>query len=316
MFEYQPQQEIVYHVPAKSDQYETDHNLALRQAFNALPKENPVNTFVLLGNYYVDRGIVDIPGDTLEIGGGNGYLWKQAGHIFFDAMAQQGRIHITDFSSGMIEACKQVELLNHPKVTLRTADVTNLPYEDASYARVIGNFMMYECRTAENVEKGIKEIVRILKDDGHALFMTMDEQIHMIQLWKTMQQAKEQLKKQGIAIDVEIPSYSSALKVFCAGNAPGYLEKAFGKIAVTEYHNTILVERVIRISDVTISGVEFVVKYLQSLEFVQTAMKANQFPEEFFDAIRSIVSEEIEKNGVFKISRCDILYDCSEPKRN
>jgi hypothetical protein len=180
----------------------------------------------------------------------------------------------------------------------------------------MGNFMMYECKTPENVEKGIKEIARVLKDDGRALLVTMDEQIHMTELYSILQQAIDQLKQRGITIDANFPKQAPAILPFCVGNATPVLEQSFGKITTTRIPNKLLVNGKLSSPNESVSGPEFVVQYLQSLAFVQAAMKDKKLPAAFFDEIQKIVSKEIETNGVFKISRCDVIYDCAEPKRN
>lgn len=300
----------IYLKQATAAQYQTASNLEVRQAFNSLPKEDTRDSFQLFGHYYVDSGFLESQGDTLEVGGGNGLLWKVAGKIFIDTMANKGQIYVTDSSQGMVDACKKVDLLTRKEVILDTANVTQLKYEDRSFSRVIGNFMMYACNDAE---KGVQEVARVLSDDGRAILVTMDETQHMIELYATLHKAKKLVEESGILIDVEFPQYAPAIASFCTGNAMGYLERSFRQISATRIANKILVHKTLPKPNESVSGPEFVVKYLQSLEFVQAAMKANKLPESFFKAIEGIVAEEIEQNGVFKISRCDVIYDCSQP---
>ncbi|MBS0655659.1 MAG: hypothetical protein JSR46_07775 [Verrucomicrobia bacterium] len=137
----------------------------------------------------------------------------------------------------------------------------------------------------------------------------------MIELWETLQEAKKRAIARGHTIDVEIPLYSPAILPFCAGNAPRLLEKAFESVAVTKMTNKIYVHEQLSSKFEGISGPEFVVQYLKSLDVIQASQKANKLPEAFFDAIREIISEAIARDGVFTISRCEVLYDCSEPKR-
>lgn len=301
---------------ANEEQYKTTANLDVRQAFNTLPKENMGDVFLKLSDYYKESGFLDIPGNSLEVGGGNGLLWKIAGKNFCKEMKEKGHIFVTDSSQGMVDACKNVGLLNNSEITLEVADVTNLKYGDESFARIIGNFMLYECKTAMSVEKGISEIVRVLQADGRAIFVTMDEKAHMIQLYATLQEAKDRLGKKGIIIKTEFPQYAPAIMPFCAGNAINFLNKAFEKVTISKIDNAILVSEKLPEPNDTVSGPDFVVKYLQSLAFVQAAMKAQELSEIFFKTVHDIVADEIKNQGVFRITRCDMIYDCANPKKN
>ena len=296
---------------ANREQYQTAKNLDVRQAFNSLPKERQVDIWTTISNYYQSSGFHALAGDTLEVGCGNALFWTFSGQELLNKITEKGRLILTDISPGMIEECLKIELLKGKNITIEEADVAGMKYADNTFARIIANFVLYECKTEDKVIKGIREIARVLKDDGRAALVTMDENHHMIELYNVLQKAKNQLEAEGVTMKAEFPKQAPAIQPFCVGNGERLLKTVFGKVACQVSDNAILVDKTIASSE--ISGPDFVVKYLQSLAFVQAAMKTGELTDRFFGKIRDIVDEEIRLKGVFRISRRDVIYDCSEP---
>lgn len=296
-------------VQANEQQYRTTINLDVRQAFNSQPKEKSTEIWQSLENYYKESKFLDFKGDTLEVGGGNGLLWKGRENLL-EELTAKGGVLITDKETTMVNACKKISLLQNPKITLEEADVTQLQYQDNAFARVIANFMLYE--TGSCVHQAAKEIARVLNDQGRAILVTMDETIHMVPLYSTLQKAKELLSKEGVTIKTEFPFYAPAIKPFCLGNALNILKPFFKKITFKIEDNAILIHDFLP-TNPDVSGPDFVVKYLQSLAFIQAAMNSGELADIFFEKVRQIVSDEIKNNGAFRITRSDVIIDCQEP---
>lgn len=296
---------------AAKEKYETDRFLAVRQKFNSQPKENPIDNFVLFWQNYLETGFLNHPGDTLEVGAGNNGLGMKfvSDKAGLEQLKQKGNIVITDKFPNMVKACQALPSLQAPEITIECADASRLHYATGSFARVVANYMVY---ALDNVQKAIEEMARVLSPDGVAKIVTMDETLHNIEQYEICQRAKERVESQGVKIGVEFPRSAPAIAPFCKGNAMSYLEKSFGIIEVTEFRNAILVYDTVQCKNETISGPKLVVEYLQSLEFIQAA----SLPEVFFDAVRDIVAERIAADGVFRISRCEVMYTCSQPIQN
>ncbi|MBQ9459364.1 MAG: class I SAM-dependent methyltransferase [Oscillospiraceae bacterium] len=95
---------------------------------------------------------------VLEAGCGTGSVWL--GHD--DLIARCGRLVLTDFSAGMLEAAKS-NLGERSNLEYQEADIQNLPFRDDSFDAVIANAMLYH---VPNIEKGIGEVRRVLKKGG------------------------------------------------------------------------------------------------------------------------------------------------------
>lgn len=297
----------------KVEQYIDDRNLNVRQLFNQQKKEDTTDNFIKIASYFFNSSFLEAKGNTLEIGAGNGLFWKLAASLLLDPILSQGKLYVTDISAGMLTACRAVNSLAREGVIIEEADATQLPYADDSVARVFGNFMLYECKTPAKIHAALSEVRRVLKDEGQFIAVTMDEKIHMVQLYATLQKAKDNLAKKGIYIKTQFPMYAPAVMPFCAGNAHEYLSNYFAEINVIEQDNAILIDN--EVQNHALSGAQFVAKYLQSLEFVQEAMQNQELPDLFFDEIQSLIQEEINTQGVFRITRREVFLHCAKPFR-
>ncbi|MCD8337839.1 MAG: class I SAM-dependent methyltransferase [Lachnospiraceae bacterium] len=92
--------------------------------------------------------------DVLEVATGPGLLAKHVAHAAHKMIA-------TDYSDGMIREAKKG---NYPEnLHFEVADAEHLPYEDKSFdAVIIANAL----HIVPNPEKALREIDRVLKDDG------------------------------------------------------------------------------------------------------------------------------------------------------
>ena len=91
---------------------------------------------------------------VLEIATGPGLLAKNVAYAAKKMIA-------TDYSDGMIKEAKKG---NYPKnLEFEKADATNLPYADKTFDAVIISNALH---VMPNPEKALREIDRVLKDDG------------------------------------------------------------------------------------------------------------------------------------------------------
>lgn len=77
------------------------------------------------------------------------------------------KIYALDFSETMLEAGKE-KIQNFPQITPICGDALNLPFEKESFDVV---FCGFGVRNLDDIEKGLKEIYRVLKPEGQILIL-------------------------------------------------------------------------------------------------------------------------------------------------
>jgi ubiquinone/menaquinone biosynthesis C-methylase UbiE len=99
------------------------------------------------------------PYDTvLEIGAGTGFFslnLRQAGIV--------DDVHVTDISSGMVEAAKRNASTLGFDIEGRVADAEGLPYADATFDLVVGHAVIHHL---PDVEQAFSEVLRVLRPGG------------------------------------------------------------------------------------------------------------------------------------------------------
>jgi ubiquinone/menaquinone biosynthesis C-methylase UbiE len=95
---------------------------------------------------------------VLEVGAGTGFFslnLRQAGIV--DA------VHVTDISSGMVEAAKRNACALGFDIEGRVADAECLPYPDATFDLVVGHAVIHHL---PDVERAFREMLRVLRPGG------------------------------------------------------------------------------------------------------------------------------------------------------
>ncbi|MCR3905431.1 MAG: class I SAM-dependent methyltransferase [Tenericutes bacterium] len=105
-------------------------------------------------------------GSVLEIGGGTGLNLKQYHFDVIDSLV----ITDIDIDKRLIKRVQKHDSIN--KIKINKTSVEDLPFPNASFDTVI--FTLVFC-TVKDVNQGLQEIKRVLKDDGKLLFI---EHIH------------------------------------------------------------------------------------------------------------------------------------------
>ena len=107
------------------------------------------------GNWIVSHYEIGSGFRILELGCGTGSMWKDHMHL----LNNNSRLVLTDFSSGMLESCKE-NLGFRNELTYEVVDIQNIPYPDHSFDAVIANMMLYH---VPNLDQGLSEVRRVLK---------------------------------------------------------------------------------------------------------------------------------------------------------
>lgn len=112
-------------------------------------------------NRYKKECIEKLTGKILEVGIGSGANLK-----FYN---QSQDITGIDFSSGMLEIAKtKIETYNLRNIKLLEMDIENMEFPENSFDSILSTCVF--C-TVPSPEKGLKEIYRVLKPGGTAIFL-------------------------------------------------------------------------------------------------------------------------------------------------
>ncbi len=206
-------------------QYATSKSLDTRISFHHTYSTNKTGFGPwLMSNYEIKEGM-----KVLELGTGTGDMW--IGHD--DIIAKCDRLVLSDFSEAMLEAAEK-NIGKRKNVEYRQIDVQNIPFEDDSFDAVIANMMLYH---VPDLSRAVKEIGRVLKDDGVFYSATYGEHNFndVIAEWFglvgenydpnhlfTLQNGGEALKK--VFAEVEIRYYKDSLRVTDINDLADYLQ--------------------------------------------------------------------------------------------
>lgn len=279
------------------------------QAFRSLRVEGtPVHRAVT--EYALASGFFDTPGPMLEIGGGDGYLWD-ASEEFTRRAGEAGPVTITDLDVALVERCRADERLRRIGADVCEADVERLPFGGRSFARAIVIHVLHWCATPLRVTRAIAEVARVLDPRGRALVVTVDEHVHMTELYALLERARDAVLADGARMPLVIPRSSPRVSSFCASNAPSYLGGAFAEIRRVDCPYAHIVDSTH--PELGVSGDDFVANYARTLPFLRAGVDSGDVPGVFFDEVGRQVRAAIADRGALRFSRCDVIYDVRRP---
>jgi SAM-dependent methyltransferase len=134
------------------EQYATNANLRARISLHERYSQTPVYYphWIFDGYAFGDEATV------LEVGCGDGNIWREN----LDRIPPGWRLTLTDFSSGMVDAVRDVL---GDRAEYAVADVQDLPFPDASFDAVIANHMLFHI---DDRPRALGEIARVLRPGG------------------------------------------------------------------------------------------------------------------------------------------------------
>ena len=110
------------------------------------------------GNWIISHYDIKPGCRILELGCGTGDMWREHKEL----LEQAAEVVLTDFSEGMVETVNRA-LGGIPNLSCQVADIQKIPFGDDSFDIVIANMMLYH---VPQLEKGLSEVKRVLKDNG------------------------------------------------------------------------------------------------------------------------------------------------------
>jgi len=116
--------------------------------------------------------LIDLPTSAtiLDVGCGPAHFWEWGAEN--DRISKEWQFTLTDLSEGMLESAKANLSDLRDQIEFMTADVCELPFEDARFDLIVANYMLYH---ASDLAEAIREIHRVLKTDGTLLAATNSE---------------------------------------------------------------------------------------------------------------------------------------------
>ena len=146
---------------ANEQQYADSRKLAARaKLFDYAVEQVPWWRWV------ADNAALETGDRVLEVGCGPGWFWAAAA----DVVPSDLELTLTDLSPGMVaEAVTKVGGLGRHRLASAVADVSDLPFADASFNAVIAMHMFYH---VADPARGMAEIARVLAPGGRAIVTT------------------------------------------------------------------------------------------------------------------------------------------------
>lgn len=185
---------------------------------------------------------------VLEIGCGNGELWKKNA----DRLPKDCKIYLTDISEGMLEdAKKKLKNIDYNFI-FSYVDAQDIPYEDEYFDVVIANHMLFHVKDRK---KALGEIRRVLKKEG-VLYASTIGNDHMKEIHELCSEYDER-------IDFSSKKFQED---FGLETGKEQLEKIFNTVEVKRYNDSLLVTESIPLIDYINSTIGNVKEILKNRE--------------------------------------------------
>lgn len=244
------------------EQYKNQDNLLARQSLHTFNRNKQD-----WNNWFFEK--MDIPehGRILELGCGNGFLWKKnAG-----AIRPSWDITLSDFSEGMLQAAR--ESLGDSHFKYEIIDIQDIPYENDSFDIIIARHMLYH---VPDIDKALSEVSRVLKPTGR-FYASANGMEHMQELTKLVNDFNE-----NIHYDL-----SKLQRKFGMENGLEILKKHFPNVKVEHFNGEIIIDQA-----------EPVVAYIASTMSAERLAAVDGS----FDALHRYTEAEIIRKGALHIT--------------
>lgn len=196
------------------EQYKNSSNVEIRIRLHEKYSVNPVHWFNWLFQQCHFKGNEKV----LEIGCGNGQLWK----MNEEAIPQSLKITLSDLSAGMIDDARN-NIGKSNQFDYVQADAHHLPFADHSFDVVIANHVMFYLK---DIPAALKEIRRVLKDDG-VFYVSTYGKDHMKEIRDLVESFNPKITL----------SSAKLYEIFGLENGRAILAPYFSSIQQSDYHD-------------------------------------------------------------------------------
>lgn len=240
-------------------QYATANNLNTRISIHDKYSTNKMG----VGNWIVSNYRIDKGASVLELGCGTGDMWKGRESL----ISTCSRLILSDFSDGMVETTKKI-VGDYENIEYKVLDIEKISYEDDSFDVVIANMMLYH---VPNIEKGLAEVRRVLKNGGIFYCATYGE--HGI-----IEYLSKILSEYGVEDSIN--------KNFTLQNGDKILRTTFSEVEKIEY-----------IDSLAVTNIDDMVEYIYSLSSMTSL---NSVPKQ---VIKDILIKNTKEKDIEKLSK-------------
>lgn len=239
-------------------QYSTANNLNTRISIHEKYSTNKIGFGNwIISNYKIDKGM-----KILELGCGTGDMWMNKDSLINSC----SKIVLSDFSEGMLSTAKN-NIGNYKNIEYKVIDIQEIPFENDSFDIVIANMMLYH---VPDIEKGLSEVRRVLKNDGIFYCATYGE--HGI-----IEYLSKILSSYGVENNIN--------KNFTLQNGKEILGKKFSNIQKLEY-----------IDSLAVTNIDDMVDYIYSLSSMTSLTNVPK------NTIKDILTNNLV-NGVLNVPK-------------
>ena len=211
---------------------------------------------------------------VLEIGCGNGALWKENLHV----LPENIHITLTDISEGMLRDARE-SIGKDTRFSYAKVDCHHIPYEDSTFDIVIANHVLFYF---EDVDAVIKECKRVLSPNGTFSCSTYSSE-HMKEITDLVQEFHEDI----------VLSNECLYEVFGLENGKEILQRHFKEVEMRKYEDRI-----------EVNEAEPLIAYILSCHGNQNHILLDRYRE-----FKQFVEEKVEKG--FTITKDAGIFLCS-----
>ncbi len=211
---------------------------------------------------------------VLEIGCGNGALWKENLHV----LPENIHITLTDISEGMLRDARE-SIGKDTRFSYAKVDCHHIPYEDNTFDIVIANHVLFYF---EDVDAVIEECKRILSPKGTFSCSTYSSE-HMKEITDLVQEFHEDI----------VLSNECLYEVFGLENGKEILQRHFKEVEMRKYEDRI-----------EVNEAEPLIAYILSCHGNQNHILLDRYRE-----FKQFVEEKVEKG--FTITKDAGIFLCS-----
>ena len=214
----------------------------------------------------------------LEVGCGTSAFWKQN----IDKIKKNIDLVLTDFSEGMLEkAKKNVDKTKFNSVAFDVAEVEKLEKFKDTFDIVMCHNTVYH---SEDKNVALQNLSNCLKDENSIATITTNSEKHMLNVYEI-----------GRNLDSNFPT-------------DRIIDSFTEEVADVMLPNFFKVEKYVEEELLKVTDLEIMMNYVYSGTEPRGIKLKNSFDSDY----RKIVSNEISKNGFFKIIKRSPLYICKK----